>query len=56
MNVSRQLKKCQEMLKEMKDNTEENPDYYTKHGYYSMGYLEGKIHILEVWEDEINDK
>jgi DNA-binding transcriptional regulator GbsR (MarR family) len=49
--LERKINRAKEMLKDL----EERKDNLSKHGYWEIGYLKGKISVLEDWLDEITE-
>lgn len=49
--LERKINRAKEKLKSLKER-EEN---LSKHGYWEIGYLTGKIGVLEDWLDEIKE-
>ena len=49
--IERQIKRCQEKLNDLKSREER----LSKHGYWEMGYLKGRITTLEDWLDELEE-
>ena len=49
--LERKINRAKEKLKAL----EENKDNLSKHGYWEIGYLKGKISVLEDWLDEIKE-
>lgn len=50
--LERKINRAKEMLKDL----EERKDNLSKHGYWEIGYLKGKISVLEDWLDEITEQ
>lgn len=49
--LQRQIYKCKERLKDLKDREER----LSKHGYWDIGYFQGKLSVLEDWLDEMEE-
>jgi len=53
--LERRLKRLQGMRDELKNKHCGNEENYTYYGGYDLGYLEGKIAVLEEWLDELEE-
>ena len=49
--LERKINRAKKILKSL----EENEENLSMHGYWSIGYLQGKISVLEDWLDEIKE-
>lgn len=49
--IARQICRCKEKL----DYLENNKEHLSKHGYWEIGYLKGRITTLEDWLDELEE-
>lgn len=51
-SLERKIKRTMEMLKAL----EERKEHLSKHGYWDMGYLQGKLSVLQDWLDEMAEE
>ena len=56
MNKAKELERKIERAKIQLALLEERKSHLSQHGYWEMGYLKGKISVLEDWFDEVNEK
>lgn len=56
MNKERELERKIKRAKEQLAALEERKSHLSQHGYWDMGYLCGKISVLEDWLDEIKQE
>lgn len=50
-NIERSIKRAKERLEDL----EKRKERLSIHGYWSIGYWEGKINVLEDWLDELTE-
>lgn len=50
--LERQIYICKKRLNDLKDREE----HLSKHGYWDIGYFQGKLSVLEDWLDEMEKK
>lgn len=48
-SLERKIKRATERLKAL----EEREEHLSKYGYWDMGYLQGRLSVLQDWLDEI---
>ena len=56
MNKIKRLERRIENAKMQLALLEERKSHLSQHGYWDMGYLKGKISVLEDWLDEEKEK
>lgn len=56
MITKRRLQKSIKRTKEQLEQLEERKEHLSQYGYYDMGYLKGRIEVLEDWLDEMNEE
>lgn len=49
--LKRQVDICKERLNDLKSREE----HLSKHGYWDIGYFQGKLSVLEDWLDEMEE-
>ena len=49
--LERQIYRCKKRLKDLKDREE----HLSKHGYWDIGYFQGRLSVLEDWLDEMEE-
>lgn len=54
--TKKRLKRQIDRAKMQLTTLEERKSHLSKHGYWDMGYLEGKISVLEDWLDELAEE
>jgi hypothetical protein len=54
--LTRKITRVKSQIKELETQHEGKEDKFTYWGGFSMGYLKGKLTILEDWLDDLQDK
>jgi hypothetical protein len=49
--LKRKIIRAKNQIKELEDKQ----DNLSKHGYWSLGYLKGRLTVLEDWLDDLED-
>ena len=50
--LERSIKRTKQQLAQL----EERKEHLSQYGYYDMGYLKGRLEVLEDWLDEMNEE